>query len=154
MRTQIKYWKTLALNMLTAGQALFVVNTVWDFFLTVVVPNSIRSHIFANISSVASVFIVLPWLLGIFALTILLFGSLVNGQSELITHRINVEYGAMMLVYIALFGVACFNPAIAWPIMLNYVVNIVWACTLICFRRAIQDGIVLLEDLPEDPEED
>ena len=154
MRTQIKYWKTLALNMLTASQSLFVVNTVWDFFMTVVVPNSVRSHIFANISATASIFIILPWLIGIFALTILLFGSLVNGENELIKHKINIEYGAIMIVYIALFIVSCFNPVMVWPIMLNYVVNIVWACTLICFRRAIQDGVVLLEDLPEDLEED
>jgi hypothetical protein len=46
----------------------------------------------------------------------------------------------MTILYVILFVLSLFNPAIIWPIMLNYIVYMLWAGSLACFKSAIIKG--------------
>jgi hypothetical protein len=138
MKTEINYWKDLSLNMFLASQGLFICTTVWDFFMTVIIPNSVRSHIFSGISTTLSMILIVSWLLGIFILTGILFTFLLRDEYKPMPVTINIEYSGIILLYSVLGIISLFNPIIVWPVILNYVVNILWAFTLIYFRRAIQ----------------
>ena len=126
--------------MLFAFQALFVGTTAWDFFLTVIVQESVRSHIFLMLPAGLSIFIIAPWLIGLFILTGSLIVFAFHKDFGPPMGKINFEYGGIMIVYVILFILSVFNPAVSWPFMLNYLINIIWAWSLICFRLAAQRG--------------
>ena len=126
--------------MLFTYQVLFIGTTAWDFFMTVVVSNSLRSLIFSELPSGMSVFIIAPWLLGLFILTATILAFIFKNEFGPPITPINFEYGGIMIVYIILFILSLFNPAVSWPLVVNYLINIVWAGTLICFRLALQRG--------------
>src|ERR1017187_10544158 len=112
MTIQNKFWKTLSLNMLFANQALFIASTAWDFFLTVVVSNSARSMIFSALPFGISVFIIVPWLVGIFILTGSLIIFALHKDYGPPVYKINFEYGGIMILYIVLFLLSMFTGAI------------------------------------------
>lgn len=125
-------------------QALFIGTVAWDFFLTIL-TQSIRSHIFTGMPAAVSMMIIIPWILGIFILLAMLLIFMINKDTDPLISNKNFEYGGMALVYIILFFIGLFNPLIPWPIVLNYLLNIVWAGSLICFRIAILRGLTLGE---------
>lgn len=137
MPKQNFYWKNLALNMLIAFQSLFIGSTATDFFLTVLVDTN-RSQVLFGFSSLATVAIILPWILGIFMLSIMLGVVITSENSIPWIPGIDIEYIGMLLLYLVLFLIAIFNPLIAWPIIMNYLVHAAWVCVIIYFRVAIK----------------
>lgn len=125
--------------MFLAFQALYICTTVWDFFLTVAIPNSNRSQIFSALSPTLSVTIILCWLASILILTVILFSYLLKDEYTPVTPTVNIEYSIIIVLYACILIITLFNPIILWPLVLNYIVNIIWGITLICFRKAIQN---------------
>lgn len=117
-------------------QGLFLATTTWDFFLTVVV-NSHRSLVFSGLASGTAMFIIIPWILGIFVLALVILSFLSRKDIPKLTRRVNYEYGLFILIYGALAILAITNPVIMWPVVMNYIVNIIWAGALIYFRSVI-----------------
>ena len=134
------YWKNLSLNMLCIFQGAFLATTTWDFFLTVVV-HSHRSLVFAGLSAGTATFIILPWIVGIFIMAAMLVAYMISKEKSALSKRINFEYSGIVCVYVVLFFMALFNPLVSWPVAMNYLVNIVWAISLMYFRIAIRKGI-------------
>ena len=136
------YWKSLVMDMLLVYQGLFVASAVWDFFMTVVMPTSMRSHVFSILSHGLSAFVILPWLVGIFILIGLLFSHfIINVDYKSITlGTLWLEYGPMMYVYVILFIISIFNPLVGWPLVLNYLTSIFWIISLIHFRLSVLDS--------------
>ena len=126
--------------MLCIFQGLFLASTTWDFFLTVVVQSH-RALVFAGLSAGTSAFIILPWIVGIFIVAAMLVFFMISKEKAVLSTRINFEYIGMALVYAALFFIAIFNPMVAWPVVVNYIVNVVWAVSLVYFRTAIRQGM-------------
>jgi hypothetical protein len=140
MTDQHTYWKNLSLNMLCLFQGLFLASTTWDFFLTVVV-HSHRALVFAGLSTGTAAFIILPWITGIFIMAAMLVAFMISKEKSVMSTRINFEYGGMICVYLVLFFMAMFNPVVAWPIVMNYLVNAVWAASLIYYKIAIRNCV-------------
>lgn len=137
------YWKSLCLNLLFAFQALFLASTTWDFFLTVIVANSHRALIFSQLGIFTTGIIVIPWLVLIFVLSAMLLVFLYKkdkNQPELAT-GVHYGYFILSLLYLIFFFLGIFNPVVAWPIVLNYIVNFVWSIVLIFFRIRVKDSL-------------
>lgn len=136
MKEKYTYWKRVAFNMLFTYQALFLGTTSWDFFLTVIVQSH-RSLIFSSLGA-ASMFLIFPWIIGLFVLTFMLLIYMVDEEKQLMVTKWNFDYIGMIILYIIMFLLALFNPIVAWPIMLNYLINIAWAGSLLYFRLALR----------------
>jgi hypothetical protein len=137
MKEKYTYWKRVAFNMLFTCQALFLGTTAWDFFLTVIVQSH-RSLVFTGIGASLSTFIILPWIIGIFVLMFMLLLYMANEDKQLMITRWNFDYIGMIILYVIMFVLALTNPVVAWPILLNYLINIAWAGSLIYFRLAVR----------------
>lgn len=131
------FWKKLAINMHLVSQFLFVLSTIWDFFLTVII-HSVRSGIFDMVPSWA-IFIIGPWIIMIFILSFLLIVSIVTEDRPVVKHD-TYGYVVMIIIYAILFLLSLFNPLISWPLLLNYLVSILWATSLAYFKLAIIKG--------------
>jgi hypothetical protein len=136
MPKQLFYWKTLALNMLFAFQGLFIISTAVDFFLTVL-SNSARSQVLTELSPLASMIIILPWIAGIFILALMLIIFIANTSNKPWIPGVDIEYSGMLLLYLALFFIAIFNPLVIWPVVVNYLAHIIWVCAIMYFRIAV-----------------
>lgn len=125
--------------MLFVLQCLFLANITWDFFLTVVVSSSHRALVFSGLSAGTTMFLIVPWIIGILVLATMLLVYMKKQEegTNPLTIRVHFDYGLLMLLYVALIVFALINPAVAWPIVLNYLVNIVWAGALIYFRYRV-----------------
>lgn len=143
MKNEISYWKALAQNMFLIIQGLFIATVIWDFFLTVIVPGSTRSHIFYGLSLPISIGIISIWIIGIFLMTGIFFTFILRENYTLFPRTINIEYIGIILFYTLLCVISFFNPVIVWPIILNYTINIIWAVSIICFKNSIQYGLEL-----------
>lgn len=141
MLEQITYWRAMALNLLFALQALFIGTTSWDFYLTLI-SQSARSHIFASLPIDIVGFIIFPWIIGIFILSITLVVFMFNKEYRFTAEWINFEYIGMLVLYSVLFVLSIFTPIIPVPIVLNYLVNIVWLWILICIRRSVRRNLI------------
>ena len=133
----------MCLNLLFAFQALFLASTTWDFFLTIIVANSHRALIFSQLGIFTSGIIVTLWLILIFVLAALLLVFLYKkdknqpGLATVVHHG----YFILSLIYLIFFFLGIVNPVVAWPIVLNYMVNFVWSIALIFFRIRIKDKL-------------
>lgn len=123
--------------MLFTFQALFLGTTIWDFFLTVIITTSARSEMFVALIP-ASVFIIVPWIVLIFILTIFLFRALLTRDTDRsLLAPIHLGYGLLCVLYLIFFAVAVVSPLIAWPLVMNYFINAVWAGSIVFFRIRI-----------------
>lgn len=142
MRNIELYWRNLSLNMIQAFQGIFLATTAWDFFLTVII-DSHRSLVLANFAGLASALIIIPWIAGIFVLLIVFLSFLMRRDSldtKIMKHRVSLEYSIFVVIYSVLAVLAIINPVISWPVVLNYLVNVVWAALLIYFRTKVING--------------
>ena|ERR1035437_1501144 len=131
------FWKKLTINMLLVSQLLFILNTIWDFFLTIML-HAARSRIFEILPGMAAL-IITPWIVMIFILSASLIVSMLSGEKLVVKYD---KYGYMVIttIYLVLFVLSLFNPMISWPIMLNYIVNATWAISIIYFKSSIIKG--------------
>ena len=132
------YWKKLAINMHLVSQFLFVLSTIWDFFLTTIV-HSARTGIFDIIPGLA-IFVIGPWIIIIFILSLLLLIASIVTEDRLVVRHDKYGYAMMIIIYAILLSLALINPLISWPLTLNYLVNVFWAASLVCFKSAIVKG--------------
>ena len=141
MEKSRNYWRTKALHVLFTLQALFLATSIWDFFFTILLQGSPRSEMLILLGS-ASSFILIPWVIATIVLALFLFRVLTRepGNMKLIK-PVHVGYVVMSLVYLALMVVAFLNPAVAWPLVLNYFVNASWAMSIAILRIKILHAI-------------
>lgn len=130
------FWKICVLNMIQIFQGLFLATTTWDFFLTIIVKSH-RSLVFSVMAPGTAMFIIVPWILGIFILSIIILSFFSRGGMPKLTKRVNYEYGLFIFIYGALAILAIFNPIVMWPVVMNYIVNIIWAGILIYIRSIV-----------------
>lgn len=130
--------KEVAYNLLIALQALFLATTVWDFFLTVLVPNSHRALVFSGLGSIATVyFIIIPWAICILWALITFVIFLCNTDHNPIRGMTHYKYAILGLIYVCFTVLAILNPAVMWPIVLNYIINVVWVGLILYYRVVI-----------------
>lgn len=126
--------------MMFVFQTLFLATTTWDFFLTISTASA-RAIVFNDISTLYTALILAPWVVGIFALAILLifFSATIETPPKSIS--LNYEYFGFVVLYVVLAGLAITNPAVSPFVAMNYVVNACWALALIYYRYLIKDGM-------------
>lgn len=127
-------WKHISLYSLTVSQVLFTATTAWDFFLSVIVIESYRYALFASLPSALAATIVVPWLIGIFFLLAVVVVFAVKGNHSLVPYPIEYGYGLIAAIYFLLILVTIVMTS-SWPLMLNYIVNFVWAASIVKERR-------------------
>lgn len=139
MDSLIKTSRKLAFDLLITLQALFLVTTIWDFLFTVLVPGSYRALVFSGLGSVATVsLVIVPWALCITFLVITFVIFLVCRDHRPIQSHIHYYYGFLGLMYLGFTLLALSNPLITWPIVINYIVNVVWAASIVYYRIVIR----------------
>jgi hypothetical protein len=139
--------KEVAYNLLIALQALFLASTVWDFFLTVLVPSSHRALVFSGLGSVATVyFLIVPWALCILVSLITFIVFLCNTDHNPIRKGSHYKYAILGLIYLCFTVLAILNPAVMWPIVFNYIVDVVWVGVILYYRVVIGN---LYKDIPD-----
>lgn len=140
MNNSSVYWKTLTLNMMFVFQTLFLATTTWDFFLTISTASA-RAIVFNDISTLYTALILAPWVVGIFALAILLIFFSATIETPPKSIPLNYEYIGFVVLYLVLSVLAITNPAVSPFVAMNYVVNACWALALIYYRYLIKDGM-------------
>jgi hypothetical protein len=119
-------------------QALFLATIVWDFFLTVLVPTSHRALVLSGLGSVATVyFVIVPWAICILVSLITFIIFLCNTDHNPIRGVSHYKYAILGIIYMCFTALAILNPAVTWPIVLSYIINVVWAGTILYYRVVI-----------------
>lgn len=124
--------------MFLTYQILFVFTIIWDFFVTVAVPNTARAHIFSSLSMITSVSIMTSWLLWIFIITSIICMCIMKDDCDFIYERSVLKYGSIALLYSIMLGLSIVSPGVIWPDLVSYSINIIWALTLVYFGINIQ----------------
>ena len=141
MTIQTVFWKNLSINMLIVYELLFIGTITRDFFITIVIPNSIKSQIFSNLSTSASFIIIISWLFSLFLSSIMMMTFLLHKDYSLPINKMRIEYGGIMIIYIILFTLSIFTPAVPWIVVFDYAIYVIWIWSLIRFRLLIQSGL-------------
>ena|ERR1700756_3526715 len=131
---KLQTWKELATSQLTALRILFLMTVTWDFFLTIVSRASQRAMVLTGVGAQYTPIIVIPWAICILILAVLIFAHLKKDDQSIITKYGYFVYFAFVGLYLILSCIAFINPLIAWPLMINYAVNIGWALVIVYFR--------------------
>lgn len=130
-------WRELAYKMLIMLRVLFTITLSWDFFLTVGFQTSQRALVFSGVGALFSPYLIILWLLCIVGMTfILIYGT--YGKKECQEKISKLAYLLMaggFVLYGSLVILAIMNPIVAWPVILNYIVNLGWVMSLVYFRR-------------------
>jgi hypothetical protein len=130
-------WKELAYKMLIMLRVLLVATLSWDFFLTFGFQASQRALLLSGIGSVFTPYVIALWILTIIGMTfILVYGT--YGKKECEEKISKIAYLLMasgFVLYGSLIILSLLNPIVAWPVILNYMVNLVWIMSLIYFKR-------------------
>lgn len=128
-------WKQLAESLLNGLRILFLMTVSWDFFLTLVSKASQRALVLTGVGSGYTPIIFVPWAFCLFVLALFVLQHLTRkNQSSPLKHGQFIYY-AFIGLYLILSCIAFMNPLISWPLIINYLVNIVWAGTIIYFRH-------------------
>lgn len=130
----IQSWKELATSQLNALRILFLMTVSWDFFLTIISKASQRALLLTGVGAQYTPIVVIPWAACILLLAILLYFQLKKDDQSVVTQYGYYVYFAFIGLYVILSCIALINPLISWPLMLNYIVNILWASTIVYFR--------------------
>lgn len=130
-------WKSLALRELIALRVLFVLNLVWDFFLTVVIQSSMRSHVLLDFGAAFAPYIIILWIIVITG-SILLFPELIKDPTER-KYILSIQFCYIILIsavvlYLVLFIISILNILILWPIVVSYGMSLLWAGVLLYFK--------------------
>jgi hypothetical protein len=130
--------REVAYNLLIALQALFLATVTWDFFLTVLVPNSHRALVFSGLGSAATVyFVIVPWAICILWALISFIAFLCNTDHNPVRGMTHYKYATLGLIYLCFTVLAILNPAVMWPIVLNYIITVTWAGIILYYRVVI-----------------
>lgn len=125
----------MAYDLLVTMQALFLATTIWDFFLTVLVQSSQRALVFSGLGNVATVwFVIAPWAVCIALLVITFIIFLIYHDHRPIQTHIHYYYGFLGLMYIAFAILAFSNPLVMWPVIMSYIVNVIWVGFILYYR--------------------
>jgi len=138
MKNLLINWKKLSLNMFLTYQILFVFTVIWDFFVTVAVPNTVRAHIFSSLPLITSVAIIVPWLLWIFIIAGIICLCIMKDDCNVIYERSVLKYGSIAVLYSIMLVLSIISPLVIWPVLVSYSINIIWALTLVYFGINIQ----------------
>lgn len=138
MNNDIKYWKTQAAALLVFLRFLFLLTISSDFFLTLVSISSQRGLVLTGFGAAFHPYALALWIIIILGLSISFAGGMRSGKLD---NKIFNFLAQMMLVlsiflYIGLIVLVYLNIAVAWPIVLAYGTNILWAVGLIYFRNS------------------
>jgi hypothetical protein len=134
------FWRHAALDMLFVFQFLFLLNVSWDFFLTVLLNTSQGALVIAGLPTLAVTLLSLSWIIVVFVLAVKLLSYLKKRETDdnPLVFWVHFGYIFLMILYVVLMILAILNPVVAWPIIVQYLVNILWAATLIYFRHRIK----------------
>lgn len=131
-------WKTLALRELLAFRILFLLHMIWDFFLTVSIPSSMRSRALLDFGASFSPIIIILWITTIIGLIILLFIDAIRKagirQDETTVMANYLVLICAMILYSMLFFTSLMNILILWPIVASFGTGLLWAGILLYFR--------------------
>ena len=141
METRVDYWKELSAKLLKTFELMFLLNISMDFILTVLATATFKSEILFGISTMASMFLLSPWVLCILVLSIFL---LMHVADCFYSHRHTMMVASHILtglVYLALAVIAIFNPIISpWSIV-YYLITVGWSVMLVHFRFKIKQAL-------------
>jgi hypothetical protein len=126
--------------MLFAFQFLFLVNVSWDFFLTVLVNTSEGALVIAGLPGAAIILLTLSWIIVTFVLAIKLLSYLKKRETNdnPLIFWVHFGYVFLMILYVILMILAILNPLVPWPVVIQYLVNVLWAATLVYFRHRVK----------------
>ena len=130
-------WRELAYNMLVILRTLFVITISWDFFLTIGFQTAQRALVLTGIGSMFAPYLIVLWLITIVGLVfVLIYGTYGKEGCEGKIGKIAYFFlGVAFVLYGTLLILAVLNPVVAWPIVLNYLINLSWIISLIYFRK-------------------
>lgn len=131
-------WKKLATSQLTALRILFLLTVSWDFFLTIIAKAAQRALVLTGVGTTYTPFIIFPWAITLFALALLILLHLKKDDQAAITTYGYFVYISFIIIYAMLAIIAFINPLVAWPLIINYLVNIVWAISIMYFRSKVR----------------
>lgn len=135
---KIQSWKDLSTSLLTALRILFLMTVSWDFFLTIIAKASQRALLLTGIGAQYTPFIIIPWACAILILAILLLAHLKHIDQSVVTTYGYAVYIIFIIIYTLLTIITFMNPLVAWPLAINYLVNITWAAIIIYFRFKVK----------------
>jgi uncharacterized membrane protein len=103
--------------------------------------------VFSGLGSVATVyFLIVPWALCILVSLITFIVFLCNTDHNPIRSRSHYKYAILGLIYLCFTVLAILNPAVMWPIVFNYIVDVVWVGVILYYRVVIGN---LYKDIPD-----
>jgi hypothetical protein len=134
---QCTNWRELAFQMLVILRSLFVVTITWDFFLTIGFQTAQRALVFTGIGSLFAPYLIVLWLFVIVGMAFtLIYGT--YGKKECEEKIAKLAYFMLFLSFIlygSLLVLSVLITVVAWPVVLNYLINLTWVACLIYFRR-------------------
>lgn len=134
-------WRELAFKMLVILRTLFVVTISWDFFLTIGFQTAQRALVFTGIGSMFAPYLIALWLFTIVGLVfVLIYGTYGKKEcEEKIGKLAYILLASSFLLYGSLLVLSIIIPVVAWPVVLNYLINLSWVISLIYFRREFSE---------------
>lgn len=141
------FWKALAEKLIIFVRFLFLCIISVDFFITMVALSSQRALIFTGFGAMFHPYAIIIWLILILGLTTVLMVSLKQGKLD---HHKFPYFAYIFLIlaimfYTGLIVLAIISPAVAWPIMVAYAINIMLSFSLIYFRNVFMKQQLLDE---------
>lgn len=129
-----KYWKYIAIQEIIALRALFILNMVWDFFMTVVMRVPQHGYLLLDTGAALAPYVTIIWILAIIGSIFILFDI---GQIDKESKSSVISCGATAALilavglYATLFGIAMTSSLAIWPMILGHGINLLWASGLL-----------------------
>ena len=129
-----KYWKYIAVQEIIALRALFILNMVWDFFMTVVMHAPQHGYVLLDTGAAFAPYITIIWILAIIGSIFILFDIAQvdkHFRSFFISSGAAIALTLAVVLYTMLVGIAVTSSIIIWPMVLGYGINLLWAIGLL-----------------------
>lgn len=126
---------------------LFILVLASDFFLTLLSVTSHSALVLTGYGAIFHPFAIIIWMILIIGLSVSFTGTLSKGKLDCNVFS-KLSYCMLTLsiiFYTIMIVLTIINPIVAWPSILMYATNIIWASGLVYFRRQFHKGWGCLE---------